>query len=84
MLRDRMLGSMMVSSASGVFRIRPVGDLGRKSVGFTFHFVSDFIQLTCPEMFLTNYQLLHLLPLDIISCFVSDGNSDPPLNALCR
>lgn len=31
---------------------------------------------------LTNNQLLHLFPFNIISCFMSDGNCDPPLNAL--
>ena len=39
----------------------------------TFHFSS----------LLTNDQLFHLFPLDIISCLMSDGDGDPPLNALC-
>lgn len=33
-------------------------------------------------MLLTNDKLLHLLPLYIISCFMSNGNSDPSLYAL--
>lgn len=31
---------------------------------------------------LTNNQLFHFFPLNIISCFVSDSNCDPPLNTL--
>lgn len=34
------------------------------------------------SVLLTNNQLLHLLPLNVIPCFMSDGDCDPPLNAL--
>lgn len=42
-----------------------------------------FLKLVQFETLLTNNQLLHLFPLNIISCFMSDGDCDPPLNALC-
>lgn len=96
MLRDRMLGSMMVSSASGVFRIRPERSKGQwwifmcckdGSVGSVCAVKMNLL-CTCHccllSSVLTHHQLLDLLPLHVISCLVRYGDCDPPLDALMK
>lgn len=89
MLRDRMFGSMMVSSASGLFRIRPeTSPGGRRNILLKGLFALKASEPTpALEMLtsaLTDNKLLHLLPLKIISSFMSDRDGDSPLDALCN
>lgn len=85
---------MMVSSASGVFRIRPERSKGQwwifmcckdGSVGSVCAVKMNLL-CTCHccllSSVLTHHQLLDLLPLYVISCLVCYGNCDPPLDAL--
>lgn len=89
MLRERMFGSMMVSSASGLFRIRPETSPGRRrnillKGLFTLKAREPTLALEMITSMLTNNKLLHLLPLKIISSFMSDRDGDSPLDALCN
>lgn len=89
MLRDRMFGSMMVSSASGLFRIRPETSPGRRrnillKGSFTLNASEPTPALEMMTLVLTDNKLLHLLPLKIISSFMSDRDGDSPLDALCN
>lgn len=87
MLRERMLGSMMVSSASRVLRRRP-----RKAQVPQLEQLIHKVISVCSDWFsgwekslktkLTHNKLTDFLPFHVTSRFMYNGNSYSPLEAL--
>lgn len=86
MLRERMLGSMMVSSASGVLRRRPRKAQVPQSEQLIHKAMSVLVQCLVFRVSLktklTHNKLTDILPFHVTPWLMYNGNSDSPLEAL--
>ena len=82
MLRERILGSMMVSSASGVLRRRPRKAQVPQSEQLIHKAISLLLVFRVRKPELTHNKLTDILPFHVTSWLMYNGNSDSPLEAL--